>query len=215
MTTALRRSFNSLEVPNYRRYFAGQVISLSGNWMQNVTTLWLVLSLTNSGFAVGITTALQFLPILLFGAYGGLLADRFAKRNLLFVTQSLMMLPAIGFFVVTALHIEAPWMIFLGVFLVGLVNCVDNPTRQSFVIEMVGEDRLVNAVSLNSVIIETARIIGPAFAGVIIATFGVVTFSVVIQGLTMPMLMKRLSVAQVRKIAPLHHRMMMPAKDQN
>jgi MFS family permease len=174
LTTALRRSFNSLEVPNYRRYFAGQVISLSGNWMQNVTTLWLVLSLTNSGFAVGITTALQFLPILLFGAYGGLLADRFAKRNLLFVTQSLMMLPAIGFFVVTALHIEAPWMIFLGVFLVGLVNCVDNPTRQSFVIEMVGEDRLVNAVSLNSVIIETARIIGPAFAGVIIATFGVV-----------------------------------------
>jgi MFS family permease len=174
LTTALRRSFNSLEVPNYRRYFTGQVISLSGNWMQNVTTLWLVLSLTNSGFAVGITTALQFLPILLFGAYGGLLADRFPKRNLLFVTQSLMMLPAIGFFVVTALHIEAPWMIFLGVFLVGLVNCVDNPTRQSFVIEMVGEDRLVNAVSLNSVIIETARIIGPAFAGVIIATFGVV-----------------------------------------
>jgi MFS family permease len=174
VTAALRQSFSSLEVPNYRRYFAGQVISLSGNWMQSVTTLWLVLSLTNSGFAVGVTTALQFLPILLFGAFGGLLADRFPKRNLLFVTQSLMMLPAIGFFVITALHIEAPWMIFLGVFLVGLVNCVDNPTRQSFVIEMVGQDRLVNAVSLNSVIIETARIVGPAFAGLIIATLGVV-----------------------------------------
>lgn len=174
MTSALRQSFSSLEVPNYRRYFAGQVISLSGNWMQSVTTLWLILSLTNSGFAVGVTTALQFLPILLFGAFGGLLADRFPKRNLLFVTQTLMMLPAIGFLVITALHIEAPWMIFLGVFLVGLVNCVDNPTRQSFVIEMVGQDRLVNAVSLNSVIIETARIIGPAFAGLIIATLGVV-----------------------------------------
>ena len=174
MSTALRRSFNSLEVPNYRRYFAGQVISLSGNWMQTVTVLWLILSLTGSGFAVGLTTALQFLPMLLFGAYGGLLADRFPKRKLLFVTQSLMTIPAAGLFLVTLLGIAQPWMIFLAVFLFGAVNCVDNPTRQSFVIEMVGPDRLVNAVSLNSVIIETARIIGPAFAGVIIAAFGVV-----------------------------------------
>ncbi|MBS1886354.1 MAG: MFS transporter [Actinobacteria bacterium] len=174
MTTALRRSFNSLEVPNYRRYFAGQVISLSGNWMQNVTALWLVLSLTGSGFAVGLTTALQFLPMLLFGAWGGLLADRLPKRRLLLVTQVLMMVPAAGLFAVTALHLEQPWMIFLAVFLFGAVNCVDNPTRQSFVIEMVGPDRLVNAVSLNSVIIEVARIVGPAIAAVLIATVGVV-----------------------------------------
>jgi MFS family permease len=174
LTTALRRSFNSLEVPNYRRYFAGQVISLSGNWMQNVTALWLILTLTNSGFAVGLTTALQFLPMLLFGAYGGLLADRFPKRTLLFVTQSLMMIPAAGLFLVTAFHVEQTWMIYIGVFLFGAVNCVDNPTRQSFVIEMVGPNRLVNAVSLNSVIIEVARIIGPAIAGVLIATAGVV-----------------------------------------
>ncbi len=174
MTTALRSSFNSLAVPNYRRYFAGQVISLSGNWMQNVTALWLVLSLTNSGLAVGLTTALQFLPMLLFGAWGGLLADRMPKRRLLFVTQSLMTIPAAGLFAVTALHVEAPWMIYIAVFLFGAVNCVDNPTRQSFVIEMVGPDRLVNAVSLNSVIIEVARIVGPAIAGVLIATVGVV-----------------------------------------
>jgi MFS family permease len=174
LSTALRRSFNSLEVPNYRRYFAGQVISLSGNWMQNVTALWLILTLTNSGFAVGLTTALQFLPMLLFGAYGGVLADRFPKRKLLFVTQSLMMIPAAGLFLVTAFHVEAPWMIFIAVFLFGAVNCVDNPTRQSFVIEMVGPDRLVNAVSLNSVIIEVARIVGPAIAGLLIATAGVV-----------------------------------------
>jgi MFS family permease len=173
LTTALRRSFNSLEVPNYRRYFAGQVISLSGNWMQNVTALWLVLSLTNSGFAVGLTTALQFTPMLLFGAYGGLVADRFPKRKVLFVTQVLMMIPALGLFLVTLAGIEQPWMIYIGVFLFGSVNCVDNPTRQAFVIEMVGEDRLVNAVSLNSVIIEVARIIGPAIAGVLIATVGV------------------------------------------
>jgi MFS family permease len=174
LTTALRRSFNSLEVPNYRRYFAGQVISLSGNWMQNVTALWLILTLTNSGFAVGLTTALQFLPMLLFGAYGGVLADRFPKRKLLFVTQSLMTIPAAGLFLVTAFHVEAPWMIYIAVFLFGAVNCVDNPTRQSFVIEMVGPDRLVNAVSLNSVIIEVARIVGPAIAGLLIAGFGVV-----------------------------------------
>jgi MFS family permease len=174
LTTALRRSFNSLEVPNYRRYFIGQVISLSGNWMQTVTALWLVLSLTNSGFAVGLTTALQFLPMLLFGAYGGLLADRLPKRRLLFITQTVMTIPALGLFLVTAFHVEQAWMIFLAVFLFGAVNCVDNPTRQSFVIEMVGPDRLVNAVSLNSVIIEVARIVGPAIAGVLIATVGVV-----------------------------------------
>src|ERR1700744_6547630 len=142
--------------------------------MQNVTALWLILTPPNSGFAVGLTTALQFLPMLLFGAYGGLLADRMPKRRLLFITQTLMTIPAAGLFLVTRFHVEAPWIIYIAVFTFGAVNCVDNPTRQSFVIEMVGQDRLVNAVSLNSVIIETARIIGPAFAGVIIATFGVV-----------------------------------------
>ncbi|MFT3863591.1 MAG: MFS transporter [Solirubrobacterales bacterium] len=174
MTAALRRSFDSLEVPNYRRYFIGQVISLSGNWMQNVTTLWLVLTLTNSGFAVGLTTALQFLPLLLFGAYGGVLADRFPKRQVLFITQTLMAIPALVLFLITAFGVEEPWMIYACVFCVGMANCVDNPTRQSFVIEMVGPDRLVNAVNLNSVILETARIIGPAIAGILIATAGVV-----------------------------------------
>ncbi len=170
----LRRSFNSLEVPNYRRYFAGQLISLSGTWMQTVAAVWVVLSLTDSGIAVGLTTALQFLPMLLFGAWGGLLADRMSKRRLLIVTQALMAIPAIGLLVVTATGVVVPWMVFLGVFLMGLVNAVDNPTRQSFVIEMVGPDRVVNAVSLNSVIVQAARIVGPAVAGILIATVGVV-----------------------------------------
>jgi MFS family permease len=174
LTTALHRSFSSLEVPNYRRYFAGQVISLSGNWMQTVAALWLILNLTNSGLAVGLTTALQFLPMLLFGAYGGLLADRIPKRRLLLITQTLMMIPALGLFAVTAAHVVTPWMVYLAVILLGSVNAVDNPTRQSFVIEMVGSDRLVNAVSLNSVIVQAARIVGPAFAGLLIAGFGVV-----------------------------------------
>jgi MFS family permease len=174
MSAALRRSFNSLEVPNYRRYFAGQLISLSGTWMQTVAAIWLILDLTGSGVAVGATTALQFLPMLLFGAWGGLIADRMSKRRLLIITQTLMAIPAIGLLVVTATGIVVPWMVFLAVFLMGLVNAVDNPTRQSFVIEMVGADRVVNAVSLNSVIVQAARIVGPAFAGLLIAGFGVV-----------------------------------------
>jgi len=173
MTAALRRSFDSLAVPNYRRYFAGQVVSLSGNWMQTVAEIWLVLSLTGSGVAVGLTTALQFLPILLFGAWGGLLADRFPKRRLLIVTQAAMAVPALVLFVFTASGSVGLAAVYALVFARGTVNSVDNPTRQSFVIEMVGSDRVVNAVSLNSVIVHCARIIGPAFAGLLIATVGV------------------------------------------
>jgi MFS family permease len=173
LSAGLRRSFDSLAVPNYRRYFAGQLVSLSGNWMQTVAALWLILSLTDSGVAVGLTTALQFLPMLLFGAWGGLLADRFSKRRLLIVTQALMALPAIGLFAVAEAGVAAPWMVFLAVFAMGAVNAVDNPTRQSFVMEMVGPDRVVNAVSLNSVIVQSARIVGPAFAGLLIAGLGV------------------------------------------
>ena len=95
MSAALRRSFNSLQIPNYRRYFAGQIVSLSGNWMQMVAEMWLILELTGSGVAVGVTSALQFLPILLFGAWGGVLADRLPKRSLLIATQAAMALPAL------------------------------------------------------------------------------------------------------------------------
>ena len=175
MSAGLRRSFSSLSVPNYRRYFVGQMVSLSGTWMQTVAALWLVLSLTGSGVAVGLTTALQFLPMLLFGAWGGLLADRFSKRKLLMATQALMAIPALGLFIVTEAGIAAPWMVFLAVFAMGSVNAVDNPTRQSFAIEMVGPDRVVNAVSLNSVIVQSARIVGPAFAGLLIAGVGIET----------------------------------------
>jgi MFS family permease len=174
MSAALRRSFNSLEVPNYRRYFAGQLISLSGTWMQTVAAIWLILTLTGSGIAVGLTTALQFLPMLLIGAWGGLLADRIPKRKLLIATQALMAIPAVFLFAVTATGVVEPWMVFLAVFAMGSVNAVDNPARQSFVMEMVGPGRVVNAVSLNSVIVQMARIVGPALAGLLIAGFGVV-----------------------------------------
>lgn len=173
MSRALKKSFDSLSIPNYRRYFTGQVVSLSGNWMQTVAEVWLILTLTGSGFAVGLTTALQFLPIMLLGAWGGTLADRFAKRKLLMVTQGLMMLPPLVLFAFTLAGGVTPMMVYVLVFVRGLLIAVDNPARQAFVIEMVGSDRIVNAVSLNSVIVHTARVAGPALAGIMIATVGV------------------------------------------
>lgn len=188
----LRRSVASLQVPNFRRFFCGQVISVSGNWMQIVAEAWLILSLTSSGIALGVSTALQFLPILLLGAWGGLLADRFSKRRLLMVTQTLMILPALTLFVLAATGAATLWMVYALVLARGLVTAVDNPTRQSFISEMVGPGNVVNAVSLNSILVQTARITGPAAAALVIATSGVaacfalnaVTFAAMIVALT-------------------------------
>ena len=166
MTAALGRSFSSLSVPNYRRYFAGQVVSLSGNWMQTVAEVWLILKLTGNGTLVGIAAGLQFLPVLVAGAWGGLLADRIPKRRLLTITQALMALPALTLWALTAEgRRRRPRWCSRSIFLRGCVTAFDNPARQSFVVEMVGADRVVNAVSLNSVIVHTARIVGPAAAG--------------------------------------------------
>jgi len=173
LSAALRRSFDSLAIPNYRRYFAGQLVSLSGNWMQIVAEMWLILTLTGSAFAVGLTSALQFLPMLLFATWGGLLADRVSKRRLLLVTQASMAAPALALWGLTAGGAVEPWMVYGLVFARGAVNAVDNPTRQSFVTEMVGSERVVNAVGLNSALIHAARIFGPGAAGLLIATVGV------------------------------------------
>ena len=172
MTAALRRSTLSLSIPNYRRWFAGQIVSISGNWMQTVAEMWLVVHLTGSGVAVGITAALQFLPILLFGALGGVQADRRDKRRLLMLTQTLMAIPALTLFVLNVTGATALWMVYALVLARGMVLAIDNPLRQSFVMEIVGGDRVVNAVSLNSVIVHTGRIVGPALAGGVIALFG-------------------------------------------
>ena len=173
MTEALGRSFASLQIPNFRRYFAGQLVSLSGNWMQMIAEMWLILSLTGSGLAVGTTTALQFLPMLIFGAWGGLIADRVPKRRLLLLTQALHMVAPLLMLTLALEGVLVPWMVFALVFMRGCVNSVDYPTRQAFVMEMVGSDKVVNAVSLNSVLVHSARVIGPAFAGILIATVGV------------------------------------------
>jgi MFS family permease len=173
VSRAMRRTLQSLAVPNFRRYFTGQAISLAGTWMQTVAETWLVLRLTGSGVALGLATALQFTPILVAGAWGGLLADRISKRRLLTITQSLMALPALALWGLTSTGSVELWMVYALIFVRGAVNAVDNPARQSFVSEMVGPDRVLNAVSLNSVLVHTARIAGPALAAVVIATLGV------------------------------------------
>jgi MFS family permease len=173
VSAALRKTFTSLSVPNYRRYFAGQLASISGNWMQTVAEMWLMVKLTGSGTYVGLTAGLQFLPVLLFGAYGGLLADRFPKRRLLTFTQPAMALPALTLFALASTGKAQPWMVLALVLVRGSITALDNPARQAFVVEMVGPDRVVNAVALNSVIVHSSRIIGPAAAGAVIALLGV------------------------------------------
>jgi MFS family permease len=173
VSAGLHRTFSSLSIPNYRRYFTGQVISISGNWMQIVAEMWLIVQLTGSGVSVGLTAALQFLPMLLFGAWGGLLADRLPKLKLLQYTQALMAIPALTLWVLTATGDIQPWMVFGLVLARGSVLAIDNPARQAFVMEIVGPDRIVNAVALNSVVVHTSRIAGPAAAGTVIALLGV------------------------------------------
>jgi MFS family permease len=175
VSAGLARTFLSLSVPNYRRYFGGQIVSLTGNWMQTVAEMWLMVQLTGSGVSVGLTAALQFLPIMLFGAWGGLLADRMPKRRLLTITQTLMAIPALTMWLLTVNGSIAVWMVYALVLARGCVNAIDNPARQAFVVEMVGADRVVNAVALNSVIVQTARIFGPAAAGAVIVLIGVGT----------------------------------------
>jgi len=170
---AARRMFSSLRVPNYRLYFAGQAISLSGTWMQSVGQGWLVLDLTGSGTAIGLVLALQFLPVLLLGPLGGVAADRFDKRRLLFGTQVVAALLAATLGLLVLFEVVRLWMVFILAACLGFVNLVDNPTRQSFVGEMVGSDDLTNAVSLNSVLVNVARVAGPAAAGALIITLGV------------------------------------------
>ncbi len=164
--------FRSLRVRNYRLYAAGQLVSLTGTWMQRVAQDWLVLELTNSGTALGIVTALQFLPSLLFGLWGGVLADRYDKRKLLLATQTGLALVALILGVLDVTGIVQYWQVLVLALLLGLVSAVDSPVRQSFAVEMVGPDDLTNAVGLNSTIFNSARILGPAVAGVMITVVG-------------------------------------------
>jgi MFS family permease len=173
---ARRRTFRALTVRNYRLYFTGQVISVSGTWMQMVAQTYLILfRLHGTGVDVAIATGLQFLPMLLFGPFGGLIADRLDKRKVLYATQSGAALLALALGVLVITDSARLWEVFLLASGLGVVNLFDNPARQTFVSEMVGLDLLPNAVSLYSVVMNSARVIGPAIGGVLILTLGVAT----------------------------------------
>jgi len=172
LVSAGRVTFAALAVPNYRRYISGQSVSLVGTWMQMTAQSWLVLTLTNSSTDLGLIVALQTLPVLLLGPYGGVIADRVDKRRLMVVLQSVMGIQALALGLLTVTGAVRVWEIGLLAALLGLNNAFENPARQSFMLEMVGPDHLRNAVSLNSVMVNVARSIGPAVAGVLIATVG-------------------------------------------
>jgi MFS family permease len=172
LQAAGRRTFRSLRTRNFRLYFTAQMISVSGTWMQTVAQAWLVLRMTGRGVDLGIVIGLQFLPMLLFGPFGGLTADRVDKRKLLFVTQAAggVLALALGMLVVS--HQVQLWQVYLLAGFLGVVNLFDNPGRQTFMIEMVGREDLPNAVSLNTVVMNASRVIGPAIGGVIITVLG-------------------------------------------
>ena len=159
-------TFRSLRVRNYRLFAGGQVVSLSGTWAQRVAQDWLVLELSgDSGVALGITTGLQFLPVLLFGLYGGVLADRYDKRRLLLGAQAAMGVLAL---LLAALDLSGAvqlWHVYALAFALGMTSVVDTPVRQAFISEVVGPEDLTNAVSLNSATFNSARIVGPALGG--------------------------------------------------
>jgi MFS family permease len=169
-----RRTFASLiESSNYRRFVVGQAISLVGTWMQMIGQSWLVLQLTGSATVLGLVAAVQTLPILLLSPYAGVIVDRRSRRRVLLATQTVMALLALALGLLTLTHTVRLWMVMVIAGAMGLVNSVDNPARQSFVPEIVGTDLVANAVSLNSSMVNAARAVGPALAGVLIVSVGV------------------------------------------
>ncbi len=165
-------TFRSLRVRNFRLFIFGLIVSATGTWMQGVAAPWLVLNLTGSGVALGIDTALQFLPILLIGAWGGVIADRFDNRRVLILAQIAFAIPAFGLWILDATNVVQVWMVYGLSFLSGIVTAIDMPTRQSFYLEMVGRDDLTNAMSLTTATFTGMRMIGPVLAGVLIPTLG-------------------------------------------
>lgn len=170
---AFGSTFRAMQGRNYRLFWLGQLVSLSGTWMQRVAQAWLVLALTDSPLALGTVTALQFSPILALSLFGGIIADRLPKRPVLIATQAVMATQAVTIAALTSSGLVELWHIYLLAALHGVAGAFDNPTRQAFVVEMVGPKDLPNAIALNSSLFNSARIVGPALGGAIIAAAGV------------------------------------------
>ncbi|MEO8230224.1 MAG: MFS transporter [Chloroflexota bacterium] len=186
---------------NFRLFWAGQQVSLIGTWMQNIAEDWLVLTLTGDPFWLGVVTAAQFAPVLVFGLFGGIVADSLPKRRTLVATQTIAMALAFVLAVLTLTHEIQVWQVILIAFILGCTSAVDMPTRQSFVIEMVGRQDIGNAVALNSATFNAARIVGPAVAGVLIGIFDIgVAF--VINGLSFVAVLASLLAMRPTELRP-------------
>ncbi|HXL15607.1 MAG TPA: MFS transporter [Methylomirabilota bacterium] len=168
----LRSTFRSLQHRNYRLYWTGQLISLVGTWMQSVAQGWLMHRLTSSAFMLGFLGFAQFLPVLLLSLWAGVIVDSMDKRKLLLITQTAFLLQAALLATAVSTGIVQPWMVLALAFVFGTINAVDLPARQSFVVELAGKEDLSNAIALNSAAFNTARIVGPAIAGILLATVG-------------------------------------------
>jgi MFS family permease len=173
VATAIQRTFGSLRNRNFRLFFGSALVSYTGEWMQNMAEAWFVLRVTHNGAAVGAVFAFRFAPVLLFGLWGGVIADRFDRRRLMLVTQSIAGLLAFALWAIVQYDIAQVWMIYALAFALGLVVVVDHPAHNAFVEEMVGPDQMANAVALNSAVSNSARITGPAIAALLISQFGV------------------------------------------
>ena len=192
-TRGLVRTFTALRHRNYRLFFFGQMISQIGTWMQTTAQAWLVLELTHSALLLGLVGVLQFLPVMVFSLFGGVLADRVPKRTLLLVAQSVALAQAAILWILVVTGTVQIWHILLLAALLGLTQALDTPTRQAFVGEMVGREDLPNAIALNSSLVNLARVLGPGLAGLLIAWLGVaplfllnaISFIAVIIGLAM------------------------------
>ncbi|HYL39953.1 MAG TPA: MFS transporter, partial [Candidatus Binatus sp.] len=167
--------WRALRHRNYRLFFAGQLISLVGTWMQSLAQGWLVLLLTHEAWVLGLVAAAQFTPVLILGLFGGLIADAAPKRRILVATQTGAMVLAFALWVLTASGVVEVWHVIVLALALGVVNAIDMPTRQAFAVEMVGRRDIGNAVALNSAMFNSARIIGPAVGGLAIGAFGTST----------------------------------------
>jgi MFS family permease len=167
------RALGALRHRNYRFFLTGQIISTIGTWMQSVAMPWLALQLTHNAFLVGLVLAVQFTPVLIGSPFGGVVADRFRKRDILLVTQSAFMIPSFALFVLSASGHAQYWQVLIAAAVTGTINVFDVPCRQAFVIEMVGKQDLMNAIALNSSVFNAAAVIGPSIAGLIIGAVGV------------------------------------------
>ena len=167
------RMLGALRHRNYRLFLTGQIISTIGTWMQSVAMPWLALQLTHSGLLVGLVLAVQFTPVLLGSQFGGIVADRFRKRSILLVTQAAFTIPSFSLFLLSSSGHAMYWEVLIAAAATGTINAFDVPARQSFVVEMVGKQDLMNAIALNSSVFNGAAVVGPSVAGVIIGAVGV------------------------------------------